>query len=251
MVGAKRTAVQHNPDNRSVEWFDVETRAWGSEREPGEPWQFESPEMVMTIEQPGELFARRELMIEVEVEVPGLLLSGTEARLFNARGRRYPASGKVLDVRSIVTTRCCVVLRDAFARRALSPYQTFHFDEIVPETLRVADIATALRDQRFEVGSVDLSEGRTTGGFRHFLFASRTEGPDTMSLWVFVRGHRYTTERRSRRSGGDQYKSTFETGDVRIVVRGSVHRDTRNLIHEVNELQLALRERFERLKAQR
>ena len=250
-VGGVDTPVQHNPENRCIEWSDIRTRPAGHSDE-GEPWHFESPEMVVTIDEPGELFARDELDVEVDIEAPGLLLSGVEARLFDACGRQRRGPGAAaLRVRSMIALRCTVVLRDAFARRTLSPYQSFHFDEVIPEDLRVADIATALGDLRFTVRKVNLAGVGGNTEFRHFLFAERTEGPDTMRLWVFVHGDRYTTERRSRRSGGDLYTSTFETGNVRIVVRGTVRGNSRNLIHEVNELQLALRDRFRRLKAQR
>jgi hypothetical protein len=132
-----------------------------------------------------------------------------------------------------------------------SPYQSFHFDEIIPDDLRVADIATALGDQRFDVKRVNLAGVKGKGGLRHFLFAVRTEGPDTMALWVFVHGHRHTTERQSEQSGGLIYTSTFDSGDLGIIVYGWVRRDTRDLIREINELQLALRDRFRRLKAHR
>lgn len=244
--------VQHNPENLSLEWFDVPTtRA----RDAGEdePWSFHSPAMVMTITQPGELFTRPALVIEIEVEALGELLSGMDARLFDARGQRYRRDSKnPLTIRSTITTRCTLMLRDAFARRRLSPYQSFHFDEIIPDDLRIADIATALGDQRFEVSKrVNVAGGKSKAGLRHVLFAERTEGPDTMALLVLVHGHRHTTQRRLEQSKGRRYTTTFDSGDLGIIVYGWVHRDTRDLIHEINELQSALRDRFRRLKAPR
>ncbi|MGH4015420.1 MAG: hypothetical protein ACRDSL_16140 [Pseudonocardiaceae bacterium] len=206
----------------------------------------------MTIAQPGELFTQPALVIEVEVAAPGELLSGMDARLFDAQGQRYRGGRRnPLTIRSIITTRCTLVLRDAFARRRLSPYQSFQFNEIIPDDLRIADIATALGDQRFEVEQVNLARVKSKRGLLHFLFAKRTEGPDTMALLVFVHGHRHATERRSQQPGGHRYTSTLDSGDLGIIVSGWVHRDTRDLIHEINELQLALRDRFRRLKAPR
>ncbi len=40
----------------------------------------------MRFEQPGELYAQDKLVITVDAEIPGELLSGTQARLFDARG---------------------------------------------------------------------------------------------------------------------------------------------------------------------
>jgi hypothetical protein len=250
-VGEKPESIQHNPENRSIEWFDVTTTR---DKDAGEeePWSFHSPPMVMTINQPGELFTQDALLIEVEVETPGELLSGMNARLFDARGWRYRRGSKdPLSVRSIITMRCTLVLRDAFARRWLSPYQSFHFDEIIPDDLRIADIATALGDQRFEVKQVPVADVRSKAGPRHILLAERTQGPDVMTLLVVVHGHRHTTRRRFQQSGKRRYTTKFDSGDLGIIVYGWAHRDTRDLIHEINDLQLVLRDRFRRLKAPR
>lgn len=246
-VDGEPEAVQHNPENQSLEWFDQPTTQVGDAAEE-EPWSFQSPTMVMTITQPGELFTQPALVIEVEVETPGELLSGMDARLFDACGRRYRRDGKnPLTIRSTITTQCTLMLRDAFASRQLSPYQSFHFDEIIPNDQRLADIATALSDQRFEVKKRTNLEG----GHRHVLLAERTEGPNTMALLVLVHGRRHTTQRRLEQSKGRRYTTTFDSGDLGVIVYGWVHRDTRDLIHEINELQSALRDRFRRLKAPR
>ena len=94
-----------------------------------------------------------------DVEVPGELLSGTRARLFDARGYRYRDDGP-LKVRSLITTNCEVGLGYAFGRRVVSPYQSFDFGEIVPDELRIADIQAALGDQRF---IVDVAEKVASG----------------------------------------------------------------------------------------
>ena len=46
--------------------------------------------MKLDIDEPGELFNRDEVVVRVEVELPDLLLSGVQARLFDARGRSRP-----------------------------------------------------------------------------------------------------------------------------------------------------------------
>jgi hypothetical protein len=264
------TTVQHNPENRHLEWFDVEMAAPREELDQPEradgdpedtdddrPRRFESPEMVVLFLQPGELFAQRALEAEVEVEVPDELLSGTQARLFDACGNAYGPGP--LKVRSILTSRCTVVLHDAFADRLVSPYQSFHFDELIPDTLRIEDIRAALEDQRFSIVNVwPVGEKAAKPGkaaeprrLRRFVVAERVEGPDTLELWVLVEGRRRATQREARQPGGHRYTSKFDSGDMRIFIRGQVRGNARNLVHEINELQVALRERFRRLKAHR
>jgi hypothetical protein len=72
-----------------------------------------------------------------------------------------------------------------------------------------------------------------------------------MALLVLVHGRRHTTQRRLEQSKGRHSTTTFDSGDLGVIVYGWVHRDTRDLIHEINELQSALRDRFRRLKAPR
>ena len=62
---------------------------------------------------------------------------------------------------------------------------------------------------------------------------------------------RHRTERQSQHPGGRRFTSKLETGDMTLVVYGAAPRDARELVHDVNALQLGLRERFRRMKAQR
>jgi hypothetical protein len=249
LLAGRGMTVQHHPDNWDLEWFDVPMKQ--TQPTAGRPRSFQSPVMKLLFKQPGELFAHDQLIVEAEVEVPDELLSGTSIRVFDACGKRYPAARDPLTVRSILTSRCTVVLRDAFAERLLSPYQSFHFDEIIPDQLRIADIHAALSDQRFTINEWPLPSATDKRDLRRFLIAERTEGPDTMVLWVFIEGRGHRTRRQATQPGGHRYTSKFGSGDLRLFVRGEARRDTSNLVHEMNEFQLALRERFRRLKAHR
>ena len=139
-----------------------------------------------------------------------------------------------------------LTLDDAFERRILSPYQSLYFDEVILDEMRVADIIIALTDQGFYV--TDLGNTPAGAPEGRFLLAKRLEGPYPMELWLFITGTRYTTERHNLMPGGHTYKSIFETGEIRLFIRGALQKDSRELIHEMNTLQLALRERFERLR---
>ncbi|HEY3262848.1 MAG TPA: hypothetical protein VGJ95_21695, partial [Pseudonocardiaceae bacterium] len=195
LLAGRGTTVQHHPDNWDLEWFDVPMKQ--TQPTAGRPRSFQSPVMKLLFKQPGELFAHDQLIVEAEVEVPDELLSGTSIRVFDACGKRYPAARDPLTVRSILTSRCTVVLRDAFAERLLSPYQSFHFDEIIPDQLRIADIHAALSDQRFTINEWPLPSATDKRDLRRFLIAERTEGPDTMVLWVFIEGRGHRTRRQA------------------------------------------------------
>jgi hypothetical protein len=207
--------------------------------------------MAVRFEQPGELYAQDKLVVTVTAEVPGELLSGTQARMFDARGYRHRKDGP-LAIRSLVATTCEVDLSHTFRRRTVSPYQSFHFDEVVPGKLRIADILAALADQRFVIeGDKQLSSGEEKNQVaRHVIVARRENGPDEITLFVVVEGQRQNTRREIRSS---EYSNTtkFTSGDLWLYVRGEAPRDARTIVHEINKLQRSLRERFRQLRVPR
>jgi hypothetical protein len=256
-VGGLDHDFQYDPTCNLLEFFDVPCREAeadaSSSTEPDEqvPRRRSSVEMAVHFEQPGRLFAQDKLLVTADVEVPGELLSGTRARLFDARGYRYRDDGP-LKVRSLITTNCEVGLGYAFGRRVVSPYQSFHFGEIVPDELRIADIRAALGDQRFIVDVADkvASGERKNEMVRHVLMAHRADGPDVIRLLIVVEGRRQRTRREVRGPAG-RNTSKFTSGDLWLFVRGEAPRDARTVVHEINKLQRSLRDRFRRLRVPR
>src|SRR5262249_48927491 len=114
---------------------------------------YRSAQMQLIIGHPGELFAADRLTVHAEVEVPGYLLSGVEARLYGATGDRVPADpGRPMpELMTRVNTTATLQLDDAFARRKFAPYHQVVFDEVVPGEPRIADIVTVLKTAQFDV----------------------------------------------------------------------------------------------------
>lgn len=239
--------LKYNPSNCSLEWgnvtMDVSEMPTGAELQT-----YTSKKMYLLIDQPGELYQRIALSGCVEVEIPGQLLSGTQARVYGGGGKLIENLKPELTTRII--TDLNLILDDSFARRTRSPYQHLHFDEVIPDEMRIADIKTALADQGFRI-TQDVSLLHGHDELKHFILARRPQGPDTMKLWVFIDGKRYTTQRQTQISGGQTYTSTFESGEIKIYMRGELTGDSRDLVKEMNTLQVVLRDRFERLRAKR
>ena len=242
-VDGRERSVSYNPLSRSLEWSDIELHRIGSERDHKDSVVFASPPMLLLVKQPGELYEQPRLDGRVEVEVPGALLSGTQARLFTALGemaRHQP------EVSTHVTTSVHLVLDDAFARRALSPFHHLHFDEVIPEERRFADVIAALKDRGF-----DVEAPPSANEAERFLFATRAEGPDTMKLLLYIEGKQYKTQRTARVADGHTFTSMFDSGEMNIYIRGELPRDSRELIREMNALQRSLREKFDHLRTRR
>jgi hypothetical protein len=241
----------YNPeraDGGGLEWHDVPMMA-APEPEGGDIRFFRSEPMTLFISKPGDLYHQDTLSGQVDVTI-NRLLSGTDARLFDATGRlcRQPAR----ELESVISTMFSLTLDDAFARRLRSPYQQMHFDEVILTGARLDDISTALRNRGFTVVAVRGRGAQTDGEAPSWwLTAERVQGPDKLSMLIYVSGKRYRTRRQRRIDGGMEYQTTIESGDLRLYIYGFLPGDSKTVVQEMNALRRALRERFDRLPARR
>jgi hypothetical protein len=264
------SALRYNPEQEhdgrkgGLEWSDVPMALIGQQpdaenlRSAGDPAAEEedpevrkelvtltSGEMTLSISNPGDFYKQDTLSGRVEVTV-NRLLSGMDARLFDAAGWPYPARRSGLKLTSVVTTEFSLSLYDAFVRRAMSPYQWLYFDEVIPSALRLDDIAMALRNRGFRV----FFE-RNPDPANCCIKAERVQGPDLLRLQVYVRGEQHKVWRERSVDGGMTYRTPVESGDLRLYVYGSLRGESKSVVREINALRRALRERFDRLPAGR
>jgi hypothetical protein len=235
----------------------TQDRASENEARPGASVirRYQSMPMLLAIRYPGELYKQPTLMATAEVAVPNYLMSGMSARL-------YDATGYYLKDPLRLTTRIHAAaqlqLDDAFAMRDRSPSQHLFFDEVIPEEIRITDIRTALEDRGFAVEKVwppgdgsQYDEEAETDSW--LLVAHRKVGPDDMVLWVLTEGEHSGTDRdRVLPGGGVMHKTWLPSGELRIVIRGSLPGDSKGrLTHEMNVLHGMLWERYGRLRQRR
>lgn len=250
--------VRYSPVRGRIEWEDIPMVPLPGRRGDDNMRYYQSVPMVLSIEHPGELYKQDVLGALAEVEIPGYLLSGLAARV-------YDATGHYRDAPLTTTTKVHAVaelkLDDAFARREFSPNQHLFFDEIIPDEMRITDIRTALRDRGFETSKV-WPPDKSGQAPQHYddgsnvstwlLVAHRREGPDDMVLWIFVEGRRFDTERETvMHGGGITHKTKLESGELRVFIRGTLARDSKELTREMNALQRTLRERYDRVRQRR
>jgi hypothetical protein len=200
--------------------------------------------MMLNIGHPGELFKEEKLEVNAEVEVPGYLLSGLEARLFDATGDKQGRQPK-LTTRFHIRTD--LYPADVFAGRTFSPYQQFVFDDIIPNEMRITDIVTVLRNSRFEVNEPWSGPENESGTQtpKWLLTARRSQGPDDLDLLVAVEGKRHVMDREQIMAESMvKISGNKESGQLKISVLGMLPRDHKELTREMNALQQALRDRF-------
>lgn len=242
-VGVMNHPIRYNPRREGLEWSDITMEP---EPDPGagELLTFASPEMILVIPQPGELYQEESLSGQVKVTV-NRLLSGLDARLYDATGtlRGQPQVTR----QSVVITKFELTLDDAFARRFLSPHQQMHFDEVIPAETRIDDVRMALKNLGFRADDPWPAQGPE----KRWLFAQRPEGPDMLHLVLYVEGQQHKSRRQRTVPGGMTYRTELDSGELRIYVYGWLARSSRPVVQEMNALRVALRERFDRLPARR
>ncbi len=235
--------VRYNPTDACLEWSDVPMRLTADSSE-GTVQSYVSKTMDLSVPHPGELYQHRTLHGSVEVELDKLL-SGMDVRLFQADGlrQRKPA----VELLTKVSVDFTLILDDAFAKRVHTPYQQLHFDEVIPSRMRINDIKSALVNRGFSVR--DSLQG--PGPYDWWLEATRSEGPDKMTLVLYVAGTRHKAKREWKVPGGVTYRSNLESGEIAIYAYGSLPCSSQPIVHEINALRRALRDRFDHLPARR
>lgn len=245
--GFRQMPVRYNPVRRRLEWEKIPVFPLRESKDDGDAGvcSYASETMVLNIGHPGELFKEEKLEVKAAIEIPGYLLSGLEARLFDATGNKQRNLQPKLATRFRIAAE--LYPADVFAGRQFSPHQQFVFDDIIPDEMRVIDIVTVLRNSRFEVYEQwpDPQNKSNPETPRWLLMARRSQGPDDLDLLVAVEGKRDVMDREQIMADGRvKLSGNKESGQLRISVLGMLPRDHRELTREMNALQQALRERF-------
>ena len=259
--------VRYNPVDRRVEWEVLPMSGASEDKDGGRlrGTEYVSPPMHLLIGHPGELYKTGILKVTAEVEIPGYLLSGLDPQLFNAFGGRYPAfteypgtfaEGKELRpaLKTVVTVNGEFTVEDIFRKRHFSPHHNIIFDDIAPDEMRIREIFSVLNNLGFSDVESLLEESKSTDADapEWFLRASRSRGPDQMTLWIYVEGTRRVVEH--KQIMGDvhvQHTGKRDTGQLRLHMLGRLPRDHKDITREMNSLQKALRDLYQYQTASR
>lgn len=238
--------VRYNPVGHCLEWEDIPMLP--EKRKPNEgnegevrTLRYQSAVMLLYIGHPGELYEKDDLNVHAEVEVSGYLLSGLEARLYDATGHKQRVQPKLT---THIHANARLMLSNAFAKRTFSPFHHLYFAEIVPSDDRIDDIFTVLHNAGFhETNKLRADPGDESRAATWLLAARRRKGAHPMELWILVEGRRLTVERVTRMEDLG-YRVQIDSGTLQVYMRGALAGDHAELARAMNGLQRALRERF-------
>ena len=243
----KRRPIRYNPVERRLEWENVHffQPKEHSDDQDVVNLTYRSAQMQLIIGHPGELFAAERLTVHAEVEVPGYLLSGVEARLYGATGNRVPAapSRPLPELMTRVNATTTLILDDAFAQRNFALYHQVVFEEVAPDEDRINNIVTVLTKAQFDVHRREVLEDTADSSTPKWVL--RAHRPtDSMTLTIAVEGKRHPVEEHVFEQGRVERSKTKDSGWIKLSVRGVLPRDHRELTRQMNDLQAALWERY-------
>lgn len=238
-------AVRYNPVpvKGRLEWDNVPVRFLKPEGSgyDASTRMFQSALAVLKVGHPGDLFSDDVLEVNAEIKIPDYLMSGLQARLYDATGHPHALQPKLSTTLHI---RATVYLGDIFAGRAFSPYQQFIFDDIIPDEIRITDICTVLRHSGFTVEEPLPRRQQNEATPSWLILARRSQGPDDLELRILVEGTRTLLDREQLMGTDVRISGSKESGRLKISALGTLHRDHQELARVMNVLQHELRDRF-------
>ncbi|MFN6515010.1 MAG: hypothetical protein RMY29_010970 [Nostoc sp. CreGUA01] len=256
--------IVYNPLNKSLEWISQPTDLSGGTElkqtnsdNSNAQWQNYEITMLLGIIQPGELYQKTNLEGEIKIEIPGLLLSGLGARFYGFNNNNDSKFGEykkdATEFKSRVITNFNLNLNEAFQKRIRSTAQEFVFNNVLPTEENLRIIKNVLRSQDFSSDSITLkpsqsqssnqSNSQTTITKQKWLiYAERSEGIDTMTLWIVIPGEEKKTLVTVR--GRIEYKQEETTGKLTMYLLGKLPRHSDILIQRMNALQRELRKQL-------
>ena len=178
-VDSQPHPLSYDPATSSLRWIDVPMR---SSKTPHSGFYcYTSMPVQLCTHQPGELYQQDSLGGGVRdrgPRLPALGAAGATARRDRPEGR--PRRPK-LSTRLVADVR--LILDEAMTDRHLTCHQLLHFDQVIPDPMRLADIEAALRDFSFRINSAEVLPTAGQDNLNHLVVAKHRRGPeDNMEL---------------------------------------------------------------------
>ncbi|MEH2284457.1 MAG: hypothetical protein V7K90_24570 [Nostoc sp.] len=257
--------IIYNPLNKSLEWISrssdvsiTELNQANSESSNAQ-WQNYEIKMLVGIIQPGELYQEANLQGEIEIEIPELLLSELQARFYGFNNIKVGEYKKeAIEFKSRIITNFNLNINEAFKKRIRSTAQEFIFDNVLPTEENLRIIKNVLKSQGFSSDSITLTQSRSQTSNdsnkqttiikkKWLIYAERSEGIDTMTLWIIIPGEEKTTLV-TIVQGTRKFQQEETTGKLTMYLLGKLPRHSHILIQRMNALQQELRKQLARVQ---
>ncbi|MFZ1595272.1 MAG: hypothetical protein WAW26_05390 [Anaerolineae bacterium] len=232
----------YNPSKRHLAWGGVVLSVHPTPARP-DLITLVSPPMHLISQRPADLYQVDSLDGEVEIELPGLLLSGLQTFYYDGIGRRLDQVKQ--EKISCLLLHFKLILADLFAQRQVLLYRQAHVPNAGLRGLRLPELETHLADSSFRITRVVAN--RVAGNDWQTVFGVEPRArPQSLQAWVVLGGRRSTATR-----GNSLYSLTTVTHselDIQLHCLSSAeHLETALTL---NRLQTALIAHFEQMGAE-
>ncbi|MFZ1711411.1 MAG: hypothetical protein WAW20_22725, partial [Anaerolineae bacterium] len=180
---------------------------------------------------------------EVEIELPGLLLSGLQTFYYDGIGRRLDQVKQ--EKISCLLLHFKLILADLFAQRQVLLYRQAHVPNAGLRGLRLPELETHLADSSFRITRV--VENRVAGNDWQTVFGVEPRArPQSLQAWVVLGGRRSTATR-----GNNLYSlATVTHSELDIQLHCLSSAEHLETALTLNRLQTALIAHFEQMGAE-
>lgn len=236
-IDGKEQRVIYESEQGVITWKDISFSVPDSKSEGTDLYPYRAPIMLLSIDQPGDLYEKKMLKGEIKIKIP-CALSGVEMGYFSANGAK---SEVAVEHSTEITVDLELLLADCFERRIFSPYQQLQFEGVIAEEMRVHDIEYILRDLGFAVGATRI---KNTARPTFLVIGLKQRELEDLRLWILMEGKPSKTMRERKIPGNQMFKTELEVGHTVLYIRGVLNGDSTKLVEIINTIQNKLREQF-------
>jgi hypothetical protein len=230
-----RCDVRYEPEQGQITWGEVALHAQPSTDPEDKALTYQSPLLRLAITQPGELVALEIISGNAQFKFPGVL-SGTKVQFFDATGHPMEFS---VGYETTVVLDFQMETEDGYQAQCHTPYHYLHFEGVLLNEDRVADVHTILAKLGFAVASGKV-QGSSRMSPRWFVAGCRKLGADDLWIWILLEGRKNYTQRRRDIPGSLSYATNQEIGDLCVRIRGRMQGDYHVLVEQLGEVQASL-----------
>lgn len=236
------TPLKLNPLLRRLEWGGIPLRPADAPARPDLTTLTSEP-IHLLIRRPADLYQVNGLNGQVEIELPGLLLSGVQAFYFDSIGRRLDQVKLEKKSRLLVDFR--LTLNELFAQRAVLHFRQAVVPQVTQRSWRLSELDTHLADSGFRL--TRRLQSATGPNERSVAFgAEPMTKPQSLQAWVVV----------------NRAPNLVPAGNGRAALAVSIYSDVHIHLHclsrgdhvetalALNRLQTALTTHFEQMSAE-
>ena len=251
----KNQKITYNPSKKALEWTDVSMVKQNEEGSNPKWKSYISQRMLLGITQPGDLYQENSLKGKIEIEIPKILLSGLQVQYYGFQNNKVGQLQKevIPELKTRIIANFELILDQAFQKRVRSTAQQLIFDNILPTDDNVNLVKDSLQSQGFEFDYVkvpslsqstnynDSGNNTTLTKTQWVILARRSEGIDTLSLWIVVDGEEMETVVEYRQVNR-KFTRVEKTGKLTMYLLGQLPQNSYILLKKINELQKQLRD---------